>query len=280
MQACISDDLSSCPPVGNVLLRFQYPNFTNKINLVNIGIYNEKGRLIKLDTLKKAELNELQGYKTQLPDGKYSAVVWANAVNYTEIEGFEALSRLNTPDNIVINKQFIERQELKDNDSLYLGRTNFRVDSIADTVIQLNPSFITLNIQVKGYHFINTQTNNQQDISLVVRNAPVSLDINNTTGPIKANFHPDLTLNATQHIGYSSLRIFRFTNMNTITIDVLNNKKQVVYSVDLQSLLTSNHINLKTNQELIIPVNIEFFSLSAATVTLGAWSGTKLSPVI
>lgn len=272
--SCISDDLSTCPPDSNVTLRFSYPDFQRHIGRLNVGIFDQNGRFVESRQVEGKALQDLRGCKLKLDSGTYTAVCWANAFENTFISGFGPGSKLTDITEKIVNKAAKEGYTPSNNDSLYFARLDFQVKGGTDTVAALIPSFIKLDIQVKGLPNIDQALPQEERPFIKIKNLATEEDFNMLTGS-SGVFVPEGKVAGSEHTESFLVNALPFEEKNNILIEVYEDAKstKVIWTLKLQDLISQYHIKIVKGRELTIPVRINFISLSTAQVTVDSWGG-------
>lgn len=266
-QSCISDDLSSCPPVDNVAIRFDYPSFEANIKKVNIAIFDHTGKVVETSRVEENQLHSFQGYKTVLPKGQYTAICWGNVFDHTQLIGFEEGGDINNPDYMIRNDVYLPRELPENNDSLYYCRSSFTVKEKLDTAIRFVPAHIKLQFEVKGLENIPGPS----DFSVAVHNLPLTTNFQNNEGAEKATYVLGLDYYPGATAAQATLNSLKFTPNDPLILELRDSKDNIIKTFDLQSLIQQSNINLDNDQTVTIPIKIQVYSINSATITLFNW---------
>ena len=131
---CIKENLDDC----ETILYFDYLGdgtrdiFLQKIEKVDMYVYNEDKVCIQKTALNKSELHRQQGTTLNLPSGQYHVVCWGNSFGDTRINEGASLNN-----NLVGAPHYFTKELITTNDSLYFGEKeititneNYKVDTV------------------------------------------------------------------------------------------------------------------------------------------------------
>ena len=121
---CIKEDLDDC----ETTLYFSYLGdgikeiFPQKIDKVDMYVYNQDNVCIQKAVLNKNELNRQRGTTLNLPSGQYHIVCWGNSLNDTRINDGSTLQN-----SIVGAPHYFTKELISTNDSLYFGERKITI---------------------------------------------------------------------------------------------------------------------------------------------------------
>ena len=281
LSGCIGDNLDDCPPVDNVILYFEYPNFPEKIHRVNVGIFDKNGFHILDQQVEKTDLDILQGIQLTLRNGEYTAICWSNGFDDTRIKGMAPDSYMN--DGELFHPNHGTTSKIPTLDSIHFGRLNFFIkskDKVSHTV-NLKPAHIKIHVFVEGLPILATNPVPADFPAIRINNLnPVSNFEMNTYGT-PVSFHPIVTVDNTEKMAIAKTNTFRFEDDNPITVDVLerSNSSNILHTVNLKKFMEDNAITVIDGEELTIPILITFGN-GTVTVQLMDWRGVPVDPEI
>ena len=102
---CIKENLDDC----ETTLYFSYLGdgtkeiFPQKIEKVDMYIYNQNNVFVQKTVLNRKELNRQRGTTLNLPSGQYHIICWGNSLNDTRINEGSCKTTLSEP-RIILRK--------------------------------------------------------------------------------------------------------------------------------------------------------------------------------
>ena len=90
--------------------------FPQKIEKVDMYIYNQNNVFVQKTVLNRKELNRQRGTTLNLPSGQYHIICWGNSLNDTRINEGSSLQN-----NLVGAPHYFTKELISTNDSLYFG---------------------------------------------------------------------------------------------------------------------------------------------------------------
>ncbi|MDU1891387.1 MAG: FimB/Mfa2 family fimbrial subunit [Dysgonomonas sp.] len=279
LSGCIGDNMDDCPPVNNVILYFEYPNFPERINRVNVGIFNKNGLHVMDHQVEKTDLDILQGIQLTLNNGEYTAVCWGNAFDDTRITCFNPNSSMH--DGELSHPNYGTSVRIPTHDSITFGRLNFFIkskDKVSHTV-NMKPAHIKIHVYVKGLAILNTNPAPADYPAIRINNLDPAYDFEMINCGTSSSYHPEVEVDNTLKLAIAKCNTLRFEDDNPITVDVLTNSasNNILHTVNLKKFMEDNNINVVDGEELTIPILITFGN-GTVTVTLLSWEGIGVTP--
>ena len=121
---CIKENLDDC----ETTLYFSYLGdgtkeiFPQKIEKVDMYIYNQNNVFVQKTVLNRKELNRQRGTTLNLPSGQYHIICWGNSLNDTRINEGSSLQN-----NLVGAPHYFTKELISTNDSLYFGEREITI---------------------------------------------------------------------------------------------------------------------------------------------------------
>lgn len=284
LTGCIGDDLSGCPPDNNLHLAFSYPNFPERISCVTVSIYdNATGCLLSENRLVgKDELDVFQGISLRLAAGSYTAVCWGNALENTRINGCSTGDNFSSHE--VGHPRCFTSDSIPTNDALYYGIHSFTIhENTPETqTVAFSPAHIRLIVQAQG---LSSTAQGQPAAGypyIRVNNLFPTYDYRMVTHGNPTAYYPPITVDTGELLAQAGLDVLRFEAVNPITVDVVENNTThtVLHSLNLQSFIAANNIDVSPGREVVIPILITFNGQSVTTVTvIEDWGERPVDPI-
>lgn len=274
LTACIREDMSKCGECEGIILNFEYPNFPNKINKVNIGIFDKDGSLVESRLIDKESLTEFQGIKLGLESGNYTAVCWGNAFDNTQIKGLSVDSKLNNME--VSHPNSGSSKIIETSDSLFYGKHVFTIPSDRKYVgtVKFKPAFIRFKVAVKGLDV------KQNAVAIRITNLKTYYNSEMQTYGELSNYIPPM-IATSDKMWVTHSDVFRFDYDNPIKVDLLNaaDNNNILASVDIKDFVKNNNISLDENTEVTIPILFNFTSGNISiNPEIGIWDESTVIP--
>lgn len=277
---CIDEDMSNCPPKENFFLKFNYINFGDDINRIDIGIFDRNGRCIQVRQLEKSDLNNSQGIELSLDTGQYTAVCWANSFDKTQIKGLTVGALFS--DGEVSHTNYGTNTPVNNNDSLYYGLLDFSIlpeNNLSDT-LYFKPAHIRLNVYLKGLEIVSKKSYAANDPAIRINNLLPLYDFKRQAKGAPISYYPSIK-------GYNAdlihvqCDVLYFSLNDKITVEVLENtiSNKVLWTVDLIKFTRDNGISIDDNHQINIPLQITFIDGNVA-VSLAPWGDNPVDPDI
>lgn len=292
ISGCIDDDNKDCEPTVEqtpVNLRFSYVGdsttqiFDQKIQKVNLFVFNSEKRNILVKTIDKSDLLKLRGVELNIPSGDYYVVCVGNAFGDTKVD-----SDLNSVmDSMrVSHPNVINKTDVTTNDSLYYGIKKITVSSsnskkyktqqaVQDTV-KFVSAHIKMHIEVAGLlldNIINSTTKSTtatQYPSLVVENLVASINLANITSKELYSYYPIIKHNIEQNIYYTDFNILRIQPQSSVVLNLKDPAGKSLYSMKLSDFLAKYAQFNLTKNELTIGIKIQM-TAQGVSVTVPQW---------
>lgn len=271
LSGCIFSSLENCPAVGNVKITFYYNGdgqsdiFSDKVESVNLYIFNNTGELICSKYISHEQLRAYQGIALSLPHGEYRIVCWGNTGNKTDVikdASFDAnyISILNVD------------QTLTSTDRLYYSISDkFTVgDKEVHKTMEFRSAHATVNFITKG---MSDPDNGSLDFTPDVKLGKFysAYDFNmQPMGKLISFNHRATIIDATNNKTITQFITPRL--VVDIPIDITIYKEQetnMITSIDLWAFIQNNNIDIN-KQELEINVQVEYKN-GEITLTLHNW---------
>lgn len=272
--ACIREDMSKCRECEGIVLNFEYSNFPDKINKVNIGIFDNEGCLVESRQIDKELLLDFQGVKLGLDAGSYTAICWANAFHNTQIKGFVPNSKLE--DIEVSNPKCGTSATVHTNDSLFYGKHTFTIpaDRKYTGTVKFIPAHIRFKICIKGL-----DVKNDMPYIRISKLMP-AYDFEMRTCGEYTDYLPLMKSDNTNNQWYTRSDVLRFDYENSISVDLINSlENNILATVDICSFVKEYNISLDKNKEVIIPILITFENGDISiTPRIAIWDENIVTP--
>lgn len=281
LSGCIGDNMDDCPPLNNVILHFDYPSFPDRINRVNVGIFDKDGAHVLDQQIDKENLNSFQGTYLTLNTGEYTAICWGNAFEDTRITCFNPNSFIH--DGIISHPNYGTALQIPTHDSLYYGKHNFMVTSRdrVEHTVYFKPSHIKIHVYVKGLAALSTDLLPAQYPVVRINNLDPTCNFDMQTAGTGTTYYPDVNIDSTEKTAIARCNTLRFENDNPITIELLDNAigNNILCTVELSKFMKDNSITVQEGEELTIPILI-LFKNGNVTIELLKWEEVPVEPEI
>lgn len=252
--SCIREDMSKCRECEGIILNFDYPSFSQKIDKVNIGIFGENGILVESRQIDKDALVAFQGIKLGLEAGSYTAICWGNAFENTQIKGFGVDAKLT--DVEVFNPFCRTSSTVHSCDSLFYGKHTFTIPSNRKYTGTVNfvPAHIRFMICIKG---LDTE---RYAPYIRISRLMSSYDSEMRTFGEYTDYHPSMRSNNDSKQWNTRSDVLRFDYENPISVDLIDpaGNDNILASVNINSFVKENNISLEKNKEVTIPIVFTF----------------------
>ncbi|NDV65249.1 FimB/Mfa2 family fimbrial subunit [Bacteroides sp. 224] len=275
----LKDNLDDCGMYVN--LYFDYHNFPERIHRVNVGIFDEEGRFVRVRGLAKRNLEEFQGVHTRLMPGKYTAVCWGNAFNETALGGLDFRMPvdehwLKHPKVLLAENYSGTPKTIATNDSLFYGRHTFEIPEmygIYNDTIHYRPAHITFEVYVHGLESTLPQKPIDNYPIIEFKNLKPGYDWEMDTQGDYVSYYPPVDINTEVVRASCTTKVLRFTNENPIEI-VINEPEththpQIPYTINVKKLLHGQLNMIEEDKEYIIKIGVYFNGLGVDVKLLG-----------
>jgi len=278
LTGCIGEDLIDCPVAENVELSFLYYGdgdediFPQKVARVTTYIFDDSYSSIRRYEAGKNELNTHQGIRLQLPEGTYHAVCWGNV--WRAGEQFHSKELQELTDYLLVHGE--DGKEVTGMDSLYYGKTSFRVDGKGNVskVIPFVSAHINMEIYMKGWKHLFADEGEVPEV--VLTGLFTQYDF-----AMALSGDPDIVKPVMQRKDNDILAtrfcLLRFPDENPIEIHVRQKAGNTLYTLGLQAFMESNQIKVEGIQEITIPIYLSFGS-HGVEVGIDPWDSIPVTP--
>lgn len=285
---CISEDTDSCPVElqNNLILKFLYTNdqgtdiFTQNIDKVDVFVFDSEARLVHKQAVDQASLSAFTGTSLNLPAGIYRIVCWGNALNNT------SFGEVETAD--LFKNAFLSNSGVDPNngDRLYYAPFPSQVFTVTvshDEVQTAEIAFCSAHIKIQVYvrGFDDKSPGGDQLPPLVKL-----VDI-----PSGYNFDMQASNDLVSYQNVADYRTVEGQNLAVLDFNTplfgedtpsqLMIKKQsdgtTVTTISLKDFIKENNISLDDNQQVVIPILIEYKSVGV-NITLPGWGQNPVKP--
>ncbi len=271
MPGCIKEDMSDC----GTFLYFSYLGdfdteiFPEKVNKVNLYVYDKNGNLVQTTTLDKGDLNRSQGIQLLLPEGDYHVVCWGNTFNETQINGESSVGS-----GIVAAPHYFTKETITTNDSLYIGSKDIRLagDVLTRDTVYFSSAHIKMLVQTIGL-----EGESSYPFTIEVGNVSPTVDFNKRFSAEKAIYYPISTNHGNGEYD-ARFNVLRFNDDNDVYVRLIDKETSaVVYTLNLKDFMSENNITVNGINEAFIGISFRFNGLS---VTVKPWDEENITPGI
>ena len=277
---CSREDDRGCRREADVLLKFEYPNFSQAITRVNVGVFDANGLFVTSRQVDQEQLAELQGVALRsLKPGNYQVVCWGNAFDSTLIEGFS--SGMTSGDGQVSNPNYGTDIPITTNDPLYYGKTQLQVkanDNIT-TVVHFTPAYIRFIVSVTGLtNLEQLPPANYPVVGIHNLKAAYNFDME-PIGPY-VSYYPAVSVNAAAQTVTAKCNVLRFDDQSPIAVDISERPSgKILATLDLQQYLADNSIEIRPGAEVTLLLLFAFSGQSVdVSVVMDKWGNVPLDP--
>jgi len=273
---CIKDDLEDCIVEGKPLY-FSYLGdinreiFPQKINEVNLYVYDQAESLVQTIILNKTDLNTLQGTKLDLPNGNYHIVCWGNVFSETQVNN--ELSR--GPEAFVSTPEFLTDETITTNDSLYFGSLDIQItnDIIKPDTVYFKSSHIKMLVKLEGLDDYDVSP-----VKLQIENLSPTVDFYQKYSADTTSYYPVISRDNAANDFIARFNVLRFNNDNNINIKLINTESgKIIYTLKLKDFLAQNSITVNGINEAFVGIAFWFNGLG---VTVKPWDEENITPGI
>jgi hypothetical protein len=266
LTACYGEDFADCPPVDTrtVTLHFNLGGnyaddaFTERVQTVNVGIYNAAGDSIGNRQVTADELSDFAGVQLQLAGGDYSFVCWGNIDADADDDGNITYNDNQTnsiPKGGLLGDIHPDITDAGDSDPLWLGDTrSVTIPETGDwqTSVPFSPQYWELET------FLNGNMIEGGHVFVELINLPDGTNVKNFALIDEVTSSYELT--ETQTMGnkpyeFADFRTFRFNPYdNDITLVVATYADaHELYTARLQDIVPQG---IDLTQDIILPLLI------------------------
>lgn len=271
MPGCIKEDMSDC----GTFLYFSYLGdfnteiFPEKINKVNLYVYDKNENLVQTIILDKGNLNREQGTQLNLPEGDYHLVCWGNAFGDTQINGESTVKT-----GIVGAPHYFSNETIATNDSLYIGSRDIRLtgDMQRTDTVYFTSAHIKMLVQTVGLEGESTYP-----FTIEVGNLSPTVDFAKNFSPEKAIYYPTSANDGNGEYD-ARFNVLRFNDDNDVYVKLISKEtSETIYTLNLKDFMSENKITVNGINEAFVGISFRFNGLS---VTVKPWDEENITPSI
>lgn len=273
---CIKDDLEDCIIEGEPLY-FSYLGdfgkeiFPDKINEVNLYVYNESESLVQKIVLNKSDLNKLQGTTLNLPDGRYHLACFGNVFSETFVDN--ELSRGATA--VVGAPEYFTKNIISTNDSLYFGSLDISLknNTPAPDTLYFSSSHIKMLIKLEGLDDYE-----ESPVKIQVENLSPTVDFLQKYSTDTVSYYPVISNDNLNNNFVARFNVLRFNDDNNINIKLIDTSTgNIVYTLKLADFMVQNNIKVTGINEAFVGIAFRFNALG---VVVKPWDEENITPGI
>ena len=268
--ACIKEDLDDC----GIYVYFSYLGdfnteiFPQKIERVNMYVYDESGTLVQTSTFDRDELRLSQGTMLDLPNGSYHLVCWGNANEMTQMNNHTSLGSAT-----VAAPHYFTREVITTNDSLYFGMKDIVVhgDRWEQDTVYFNSSHIKMRVEIVGVE-------NEATIPMQVEigNLSPTVDFARNFSSEKEHYYPIVQSESTTGKSVANFNVLRFHDDNDVFVNLVNPETgESIYNLSLKDFMQRNNITVNGINEAFVGIR---FKVNGLSVTVTAWEEEEIKP--
>lgn len=285
---CISEDTGDCPVElqNNLILKFLYTNnegtdiFTQKINRVHVFVFDSADHLIQEQIVDQASLSVFAGTQLNLQAGIYRIICWGNALDNTSFAQVEMADLFK---NAFLSNSGIDPTN---GDPLYYAPFPSQVFTVAVSQGQVQTAqiafcsaHIKIQVYVKGFDDKSPEGDQLPPlVKLVDIPSGYNFDMQASNDLI---FYQDAAHYRTVEGQTLAALDFNTPLFGQDTPAQLLIKKQsdqtTVTTISLKDFIKENNISLDDNQQVVIPILIEYKSVGIS-ITLPGWGQNPVNP--
>ncbi|EKU92069.1 hypothetical protein HMPREF9447_00519 [Bacteroides oleiciplenus YIT 12058] len=272
---CIKENLDDC----ETTLYFSYLGdetkeiFPQKIEKVDMYIYNQNNVCVQKAVLNRKELDRQRGTTLNLPSGQYHVVCWGNSLNDTRINEGSSLKN-----NIVGAPHYFTKELITTNDSLYFGEREITItnESYRTDTVHFSSAHIKMRIELEGLDAVNNTRAAVSPISIEVGNLSSTVDFTKTFSNERISYFPLVNFDSGIQKFGAKFNVLRFNNDNEVYLrlhDNLANKE--LYTMQLKDFMKENNIAVDGINEATIGIRIRF---NGTAITVKPWDEEVIRP--
>lgn len=271
---CIKENLDDC----ETTLYFNYLGdgtqdiFLQKIEKVDMYIYNENNVCIQKTVLNKSELRRQQGTTLNLPSGQYHVVCWGNSLDDTKINDGASLKN-----SIVAAPHYFTKELISTNDSLYFGEKEIAIinEGYKVDTVPFNSAHIKMHIELEGLDASDMRAE-ALPVSIEMGNLSSTVDFTKTFSNERVTYYPTVRFDSgTQKFG-AKFNVLRFNNENEVYLQLRNTQTgEGLYTLQLKDFMKDNDITVDGINEAAIGIRIYF---NGTAVTVKPWNEEVIRP--
>lgn len=271
---CIKENLDDC----ETTLYFSYLGdevkeiFPQKIEKVDMYIYNQNNVCIQKTVLNRKELNHQRGTTLNLPSGQYHIVCWGNSLSDTKINDGSTLQN-----SIVGAPHYFTKEVISTNDSLYFGEREITIVNEGykvDTVF-FSSAHIKMQIELEGLDIGSTRAA-VSPISIEMGNLSSSVDFTKTFSNEHVSYFPLVNFDSGIQKYGAKFNVLRFNDENEVYLRLHDNQSNTeLYTMQLKDFMKENNITVDGINEATVGIRIRF---NGTTITVKPWDEEVIRP--
>ena len=272
---CIKENLDDC----ETTLYFSYLGdetkeiFPQKIEKVDMYIYNQNNVCVQKAVLNRKELDRQRGTTLNLPSGQYHVVCWGNSLNDTRINEGSSLKN-----NIVGAPHYFTKELITTNDSLYFGEREITItnESYRTDTVHFSSAHIKMRIELEGLDAVNNTRAAVSPISIEVGNLSSTVDFTKTFSNERISYFPLVNFDSGIQKFGAKFNVLRFNNDNEVYLRLHDNQaNKELYTMQLKDFMKENNIAVDGINEATIGIRIRF---NGTAITVKPWDEEVIRP--
>lgn len=271
---CIKEDMEPC----DVNLVFRYFGdgtkdiFPEKIEKVNLYVYNEKGSLVETFGLDKGDLGRFQGAPLILPVGKYRVVCWGNSLTNTLLKDVSPIYKA-----LAAAPNYFTKELITTNDSLYFGSREIEIfqDTPRTDTVYFSSSHIKMHLELEGLEDVAT-ADGYSPVEIEIGNLKPTVDFTGTFSSENVLYRPIVFREDGESVFKSVPNVLRFNDDNSIYINLISKESNtIIYTLMLKDFMEDNRITVDGINEVTIGIRFRF---NGTSVTVSPWDEEVIKP--
>lgn len=271
---CIKEDMEPC----DVNLVFRYFGdgtkdiFPEKIEKVNLYVYNEKGSLVETFGLDKGDLGRFQGAPLILPVGKYRVVCWGNSLTNTLLKDVSSIYTA-----LAAAPNYFTKELITTNDSLYFGSREIEIfqDTPRTDTVYFSSSHIKMHLELEGLEDVAT-ADGYLPVEIEIGNLKPTVDFTGTFSSENVLYRPIVFREDGESVFKSVPNVLRFNDDNSIYINLISKgSNTIIYTLMLKDFMEDNRITVDGINEVTIGIRFRF---NGTSVTVSPWDEEVIKP--
>lgn len=272
---CIKENLDDC----ETTLYFSYLGdetkeiFPQKIEKVDMYIYNQNNVCIQKAVLNRKELGRQRGTTLNLPSGQYHVVCWGNSLNDTKINEGSSLKN-----NIVGAPHYFTKELITTNDSLYFGEREITItnEGYRTDTVHFSSAHIKMRIELEGLDAVNNTRAAVSPISIEVGNLSSTVDFTKMFSNERISYYPLVNFDSGIQKFGAKFNVLRFNNDNEVYLRLHDNQtNKELYTMQLKDFMKENNITVEGINEATVGIRIRF---NGTAVTVKPWDEEVIRP--
>ena len=269
--ACIKESQDDC----DVYVYFSYLGdtdeeiFPQKIDKVNLYVYDESGVLVMNRVFDREELRLSQGTALDLPRGNYHLVCWGNAYETTRINDHASLTSA-----MVAAPHYFTKEIITTNDSLYFGMRDITIQGNGEErdTVYFNSSHIKMRVEIVGLE------GEEMPLQIEVGNLSPTVDFARNFSTVKEHYYPIAKRDSETGRSDAKFNVLRFNYDNDVYVNLIDKStNQVIYNLKLKDFMQDNQITVDGINEAFVGIR---FKINGLTVTVTPWEEENIKPGI